>query len=229
MSEPAFTGDRKEKMVSPLAAAEKRFVEAYVDRFPAWIKTQHLTLLTLLWSPAVVAAGWLAATRGRHWLWLSSACIAAQWFTDLFDGALGRRRNAGLRRWGFFMDHFLDYVFMACVTGHYAFLLAGPARIWALLFVPLYAGFEVNSWLEYGATGKFRITYNGLGPTEARLFFILVNTALVLFGTAWAARALPWFLLVQLGVLGLTVSRTQRRTWAMDMEEKARVAGPPPG
>jgi phosphatidylglycerophosphate synthase len=224
-----FTGDRKEKMLSPLAAAEKRFVEACVDRFPLWVKTQHLTLLTLLWSPAVVVAGWLAARHSRHWLWLASACIAAQWFTDLFDGAIGRRRNAGLRRWGFYMDHFLDYVFMACVTGHYAFLAAPESRTWFLLFVPLYAGFEVNSWLEFGATGKFRITYNGLGPTEARLFFILVNAAIVLFGIGWAERALPGFLLVQGILLAVTVARTQRRIWRQDMEEKDRPANTPPG
>ncbi len=220
--QPAFTGDRKEPMVSPLAKLERRFIEANVDRFPRWVKTQHLTLLTLLWSALVALSGWLAGNRGAHWLWLSSLMLALQWFTDCFDGALGRRRNAGLRRWGYHMDHFLDYVFMACVCGHYAFVVSGPARVWFLLFVPLYAAFEVNSWLEYGATGRFRITYNGLGPTEVRIGFIMLNTAVMLWGVRFLEQAVPWGLAVATVMLALTVWQSQRRAWAQDMEEKGR-------
>lgn len=223
-----FTGDKKEPLVSPLAALEKRFVEANVDRFPRWVETQHLTLLTLLWSALLLFAAWQASLGSRHWLWLSSLMLALQWFTDCFDGAIGRRRNAGLRRWGFYMDHFLDYVFMACVCGQYAFLVDGAARIWFLLLVPTYAAFEVNSWLEYGATGKFRITYHGFGPTEIRLFYILVNTAIIVAGTQWLAWVAPWLVLLQLPVLAWTVYGTQQRIWAQDMAEKAEAEGRKP-
>jgi len=221
MPEPTFTGDRKVPLRSPFATWERKFVEANVDGFPRWIETYHLTLMTILWSAGVVLAGWLAGGGNRQWLWLSSLLIALQWFTDCFDGALGRRRQTGLRRWGFYMDHFLDYLFMACVTGHYAFLVPEPARTWFLLLIPLYAGFEVNSWLDYGATGQFKITYNGLGPTEARLCFILVNTAVIFFGSGFLTVSIPWFMAALGIILAVTAFRTQRRIWAMDMAEKA--------
>jgi phosphatidylglycerophosphate synthase len=216
-----FTGDTKEPMVSPLAKLERRFIEAHVDRIPSWLQTYHLTLLTLLWTGLLVLSGWLAGRGNLQWLWLSSAMLALQWLTDAFDGAVGRRRNTGLKRWGFFMDHFLDYVFMACVTGHYAFLVAEPTRTLFLLLIPLYTAFEVNSWLEYGATGRFRITYNGLGPTEVRIFFVVLNTAIIVFGTRFLEVALPWFETLLLVLLVVTVATTQRRIWALDMAEKA--------
>ena len=37
-------------------------------------------------------------------------------FTDSFDGALGRRRDTGIPKWGYYMDHLLDFVFMWCVS-----------------------------------------------------------------------------------------------------------------
>lgn len=218
---PRFTGDRKEPLVSPLAAWEKRFIEANVDRFPAWVRPDHLTLLTVVWSLGVLLAGWLAARHNVHWLALSSVMLALQWFTDCFDGALGRRRKANLRRWGFHMDHFLDYVFMACVTGHYAFLVPEPGRTCFLLFVPLYAAFEVNAWLEFGATGRFRITFHGIGPTEVRLLFILVNTAVALFGAGFLVASMPWVLAVCTLLLAVTVWQTQARIRAQDREENA--------
>mgnify|MGYP001050845750 CR=1 FL=1 len=224
MADTSFTGDRKEPMVSPTAAIEQRFVRWAVPRVPAAIGSHHLTLMTLAWSALLVLAGWLAAAHSIHWLWLSSLMLFMQWLTDSLDGSVGRMRNAGLRRWGYYMDHFLDYVFMACVMGHYAFLYDGATRVLFLLLVPLYAAFEVNSWLEYGATGRFRITFNGVGPTEVRLLFVLINTALVCFGTVWLAAALPWAMVIIAVLLVTTVVPTQRRIWKQDMEEKKNSA-----
>ena len=48
----------------------------------------------------------------------------------------------------------------------------------------------VSSFLDYGATGSFKITHLGLGPTEIRLAFIGLNTALIVFGTRFLQVAL---------------------------------------
>lgn len=221
MSTP-FTGDRKEPLVSPLAAIEDRFIRALLPRFPRWVRGDHLTWMTVAWSLGVVLAGWLARSDVR-WLWLSSAMLVLQWFTDSFDGKLGKLRGLGLRRWGYFMDHFLDYVFMACVMGHYAFITQEPASTLFLILVPLYGGFEVNSWLEFGATGKFRITYGFVGPTEVRLIFVAVNTAIIFAGVGWLEAAMPYVLAVlAIGLIGI-VHGTQRRIRAQDMAEKAQM------
>ncbi|MCK5801760.1 MAG: hypothetical protein KAI66_02960 [Lentisphaeria bacterium] len=222
-----FTGDKHAPMKSPLAGPETRLINAWTPRFPRWIETYHLTMMTVAWSLLLLLAGWLAARTGcRHWLWLSSVMLALQWFTDAFDGSIGRYRDTGLRRWGFYMDHFLDYIFMACVFGHYAFLLPPPSASLVLVMVPVYGAFEVNSWLEYGATGEFHITYGGVGPTELRLVFILLNTVIIFAGTAWIAPVLPWALGASLAMLPVLVFKTQRKIWAMDMREKAERTEP---
>ena len=136
MSKQEFAGDKKAPMRSPLAAIEKRFIQANVGRFPDWIGSHHLTLTTILWSAGTLGFAWLA--RGNlHWLWGSSFMLFLQWFTDSFDGALGRHRDAGLAQWGFHMDHFLDFVFMWCVVGQYAFLVEGASVhiVYALAFL----------------------------------------------------------------------------------------------
>lgn len=220
-----FTGDRHASMRSPLAKLERRFIDANVPRFPVWIRSHHLTLLTLLWSALLVAAAWLARSTGNpHWLWGSSLMLFLQWFTDSFDGSLGRARGEGLRRWGYYMDHFLDYIFMACVFGHYAFLVSRPTATLFLILVPLYGAFEVNSWLEFGATGQFKITYAGVGPTEIRLFFVAINAAIIFAGVRWIEVSLPWFMLAAALLLCFLVSRTQRGIWALDMADKAAQA-----
>jgi len=215
-----FTGDTKAPLRSPLAAGEAKVIEWLLPRVPRWVRGDHLTWMTLAWSAGVVAAGWLARSD-LAWLWLSSLLLALQWLTDSLDGKLGKLQGLGLRRWGFFMDHFLDYVFMACVAGHYAFIVPEPASTLFLLLIPLYAGFEVVSWLEFGATGAFRITYLLTGPTEVRLGFIALNTAIIATGsTGWLASAMPWALSFLALALCVVVWRTQRRIRAMDEREK---------
>jgi phosphatidylglycerophosphate synthase len=106
-----FAGDKKH-LIHCLAPLEKRIIAALLPKVPMNVTTVHLTLCTLLWSAGVITAGALAVVDMR-WLWLFSACIVLQHVTDMLDGAVGRARNTGLIKWGFYMDHFLDYVFLS--------------------------------------------------------------------------------------------------------------------
>ena len=107
---------------SLLSPFERRLAALVVPRIPRWLGTQHLTLMTLLWCAGLALFGWLAAGDLR-WLWGSSAMIALQWATDFFDGKVGKHRGTGLVKWGFYMDHLLDYAFLCAVVGAYAFVL----------------------------------------------------------------------------------------------------------
>ncbi|MCL5269294.1 MAG: hypothetical protein M1457_01765 [bacterium] len=217
---PNFTGDKKVPLRSPLAEIEHRVIQANVGRFPAWIEGYHLTLLTIAWTVGLIVFGWLAR-RNHHWLWGSSLMLFLQWFTDSFDGALGRRRDTGIPRWGFFMDHFLDFIFMSAVFVGYAFLFTGPARDLLYLLMLVYGAMMVSSFLAYGATGQFKITYLGVGPTEIRLLLIVLNTALIAWGITWLAAALPGVLAAMVAGLCFIVHRTQKWIWSIDMDEKA--------
>ena len=213
--------DKKAPMKTLLSAPEKRFIQWLTPRFPAWVETWQLTMLTVPWSLGMIGFGYLAGKTGNpHWLWASSAMIFLQWFTDCFDGAIGRHKNTGLVKWGFFMDHFLDFVFMCSVFIGWSYLFdsAGNKLLW---FMSLGMGcLMVNAFLAFGATGQFKITYLATGPTEMRLYFILLNTAIIVFGTAWLQTWLPCiFTAFWIGIITVIV-QTQRAIWKLDMDIK---------
>ena len=220
MEKTAFTGDKKAPMKTFLASVEKKFINSNVQKFPAWIEGYHLTLTTILWSAGVIAFGYLAKNN-LHWLWLSSLMLVLQWFTDCFDGALGRHRDTGIPKWGFFMDHLLDFVFMVCIFIGYSFLLTGFPRDIIFLLIGVFGTFMVSSFLSFGATGDFKITYLGTGPTEIRIWFIVLNTVLILFGTKWIEKLMLPILIISLLVLFVVIFRTQKYIWQIDMQDKA--------
>lgn len=199
--------------------AEQRLIRWIVPRLPSRLRSTHLTLASLPISGMIVLASFLAHDH-VEWLWAVSACIVLQWFTDSLDGALGRFRQEGLFRWGYYMDHFLDYVFLCAVLIGYALLM--PARFHLLQFFVLavFAGFMVNSYLAVTAADEFRISHAGIGPTEIRCIFILINTLLIFFGKTYLATSLPYVL--ALSALGLVyaVWRTQKIIWKMDMDRR---------
>ena len=213
--------DGKAPMVSLLAVPEKRFIQWLTPKFPAWATSRLLTLMTIPWILGIIGFGMLAGkTQNPHWLWLSSLMIFMQWFTDSFDGAIGRSRNEGLIKWGFYMDHFLDFVFMCSIFIGWSFLFSGVENklMW---FMSLGMGcLMVNAFLGFGATNQFKITYLATGPTEMRLYFMLINTAIILFDTGWLEKSIVYiFIAFWLGIC-IVIYRTQKRIYALDMEIK---------
>ena len=220
MKDDQFAGDKK-KGEWFLAKAEKRMVDWMVPRVPPFIETYHLTLLTLLWSVGIVGCSFLA--RGNiHWLWLVSLFIFLQYMSDVLDGAVGRYRDTGLVRWGYYMDHFLDYVFLASVIAGYALILTDISWYWSLALLGIGGAFMANMFLSFAATNEFRISVLKIGPTEARILFVLINTAIILFGTDLVNVSMPVIVGVLTVGLVWVVLRTQKYIWALDMEEKKR-------
>ena len=121
------------------------------------------------------------------------------------------------------MDHLLDYFFLAAILIGYMLLLPDQSK-WIHFFVLAMCGmFMVNSYLAFAATNQFRISYMGIGPTEIRLVFILINTLIILTGKTHLAFLLPY--LLAFGIFGLcvVVYKTQKELWEMDMKVK-RIA-----
>ena len=219
MTNDTFTGDKKLPMKSVLARVERRFIDATVPKFPLWIEGYHLTLMTIPWSIGLILFGWLA--RGNlHWLWLSSLMLVLQWFTDSFDGALGRYRETGIPKWGFYMDHLLDFIFMCAILIGYTFLLEGINKQLVFVLVPIFGSFMISAYLAFGATGEFKITYLGCGPTEMRIYFIILNCLIIKFGTAWIEKILPYIVILSITVFCVIVYRTQKYIWKIDMKNK---------
>ena len=80
-----------------------------------------MTPLTPVWSIGIVLFGYLAV-RDLRWLWLVNLMIVLHYFTDHFDGKLGKFRDTGLRKGGFYLDHLFDYGFLCSILIGYSFL-----------------------------------------------------------------------------------------------------------
>jgi phosphatidylglycerophosphate synthase len=213
----SFAGDKKVGQ-SILHGPEQRLVAWGTPKIPRRIETWHLTMMTVPWSMGAVLFGYLAQWN-IHWLWGTSAMIILQYLTDLFDGAVGRLRGTGLIKWGFYTDHFLDYIFMSCVLIGYSFFISDPFN--ELFFVMMaYGAIMVSSYTSFAATNRFKISFFGIGPTEARLGFIFVNTMLILMGKVFLSQFLPVLLVLATVALCLIFYRSQRQLWKMDMEGK---------
>jgi phosphatidylglycerophosphate synthase len=215
----SFAGDKKVGL-SLLGAWEKKLVNKYVNKIPKSIETYHLTLTTILWSALIVLFGFLAQYN-IHWMWGVSIMILFQYLTDLFDGAVGRFRNTGLIRWGYYMDHFLDYIFLCSILIGYSFILNDEFN--SLFFILVaFGAFMVNSYLAFAATNEFKIEYLKIGPTEVRLIFIIINTLLIFFHKTYLAPLLPYVLALSIIGLCFAVYETQKIIWKKDMEIKQK-------
>ncbi|GAF88430.1 unnamed protein product, partial [marine sediment metagenome] len=176
----AFRGDRKEGQ-SLLHRPEDRLKAWLIPKVPRCVETYHLTVSTVAWSLLILVFSFLARYDMR-WMWLTSLMIVMQYLTDLLDGAIGRERDTGLVKWGYYMDHFLDYLFLCSILIGYSLLLPDHFKYMLFFVLALFGAFMVNSFLSFAATNSFRISYLGIGPTEIRILFILINTLLIVFG-----------------------------------------------
>lgn len=216
METKEFAGAHKtnNSFLSPL---ERRLAPIVIPRIPNWLETHHLTMLTLVWSLGILLFSFLAS-RNIRWLWMVSAMIALQWVTDHYDGKIGKHRNTGLVRWGYYMDHLLDYFFLCSVIIGYALILPERSRFQLLLMLALFAAYDFSTFLAFSATNELKISHLKFGPTEFRLSLIIINGLLISFGTRYMISGLKW---VNAGaVVGLffLIYGTQKRIWKLDMK-----------
>ena len=137
MIDPVLAGHRKQS-ASFLSAWERRLVARTIRHVPTWVLSHHLTLMTLVWACGVLVTTSLAK-RHLNWLWVTSFIVAAQYVTDAFDGKIGVLRGAGLVRWGFYMDHLLDYLFMSSILLGYGILVPDGFQ-WIMSSILVVAG-----------------------------------------------------------------------------------------
>lgn len=195
-----------------------------LPRIPSWLETYHLTMLTLVWSALILFFSYLARNDLR-WLWGVSVMVALQYVTDHYDGKIGKYRGTGLVRWGYYMDHLLDYFFLASVVIGYSFILPERSRFQILIMLAILAGYQVSTFLAFAATDRLKISYLKLGPTEFRLGLIVINGLLVQFGTRQMVNGLKY---VNIGAaigLAFVIYRTHKLIWQLDMKYKNAPLG----
>lgn len=209
-----FTGGQK-KLDHFLRGYEQQLIRTFLPLVPSSMSTVHLTLLTFLWAALVVVFGRLAGGN-IHWLWGSSVCIFLQHITDMLDGEVGRVRNEGLVKWGFYMDHFLDYVFLCAIIVGYSFLLPPSSFLLSLLCLAIFGAFMVHVLLDFAITRDFKISFNRFGVAEMRYVSILLNVAAVLFGKKVFADIFLWIVLASFAALIIVVCTSQKNYGLID-------------
>jgi phosphatidylglycerophosphate synthase len=202
-----------------LTPLERRLAIRVLPRIPSWLQTYHLTMMTLLWSALILLFSYMAASD-LHWLWMVSLMVFLQYVTDHYDGKLGKYRNTGLVRWGYYMDHLLDYLFLSSIIIGYSFLLPDKSRYQILIMLAIFAGYQINTFLSFAATERLHISFLKLGPTEFRLAVIIINALLVEFGTRKMVNGLKYVNIGAAVVLAIIVYRSHKLIWELDMKEK---------
>lgn len=158
------------------AGVEKRLLVWIARRLPAWIHSDHLTLLALA-AMALSGAGYALARYERRALWLVVAALFLNWLGDSLDGTLARVRRAERPRYGFYVDHVVDIVGIALLMAGLACSgFMHPIVALALLVVYLLVSGEV--FLATAAHSVFRMSFAGFGPTELRIVLAVGTVAL---------------------------------------------------
>jgi CDP-alcohol phosphatidyltransferase len=202
-----------------LTPLERRLAIRVLPRIPGWLQTYHLTMMTLIWSALILLFSYMAAGDLR-WLWMVSLMVFLQYVTDHYDGKLGKYRNTGLVRWGYYMDHLLDYVFLSSIIIGYSFILPDRSRYQILIMLAIFAGYQITTFLSFAATERLHISFLKLGPTEFRLAVIIINALLVEFGTRKMVNGLKYVNIGAAVVLAIIVFRSHKLIWELDMKEK---------
>jgi len=202
-----------------LVPLERKLARVVLPRVPRWLETYHLTLLTPLWSIGIALFGYLAASDLR-WLWMTNVMIVLHYFTDHFDGKLGKYRNTGLRKWGFYMDHLFDYGFLCSILIGYSFLIPQQSIFNLMLVLCVMSAFMFHTFLMLAATDEFKVSFSRFGPTELRITLIALNILMIEFGTRGLKGSLPWIALGGIIALFVLAFIAQKKLWQTDMKAK---------
>src|SRR4051794_24382556 len=184
-----------------LARHEKRLLTAIARRLPKWILPDDLTALGVAAAVGICLA-YQATNADKACLWAASALLVVHWLGDSLDGTLARVRGIERPRYGYYLDHLVDALATA-VIGIGLGLSPWMLLAVGLVIVVAYLVLSINTYLETHAFGVFSLGYGRLGPTEARVGLIVLNTLIALgvgLGFHVAGLGLTVLVLVGLGI-----------------------------
>ena len=143
-----------------LATTERRILTWLCGKMPPAMTPDRLTAIGMA-GAALVFIGYVCSNFGAGWLALALAGYAVQWFGDSLDGSLARYRKIERPSYGYFLDHSCDGMNVALIA------LAG------------YFLMSMHAFLAARVIGELRLSYMAAGPTELRLFLMLLTVAMM--------------------------------------------------
>ena len=163
-----------------LGPLERPALRWLAGHMPAWVTPDILTLVGFFGS-VVTLAGYGLTVLNKNYLWLASFGFVINWFGDSLDGTLARYRHIERPIYGFYIDHTMDIV-----TEMLIFIGLGLSPYvrfdFACLALIGYLMLSVLVYIQMCVKGEFRLSYAGLGPTEARLIAISANAVVFFVG-----------------------------------------------
>ncbi|NPV10780.1 MAG: CDP-alcohol phosphatidyltransferase family protein [Ignavibacteria bacterium] len=164
-----------------LSFIEKPALIWLAKNLPSYFTPDVLTVLGLIGS-LLTGLGYFLTLYNNYYLWLASFGLLVNWFGDSLDGTVARFRHIERPKYGFFIDHTLDSVSMILIG--FGVGLSPHARFdFVLLALVGYLLMSILVYIKTVVHGVFKISYFGFGPTEVRLFIILVNIIVFYFGS----------------------------------------------
>lgn len=203
-----------------LSKFEDRFRFTLAKKIPPFIETYHLTWSSLFSCSIMVVSGYFAKEKVL-WLLGISTGLELHYLTDMLDGQVGRLRNTGLVRWGFFADHFLDMFFLASLMISYSLFIPELTFISFCIFIT-YSLFFFESVLfalvgdEYNTSGFLGL----IGPTEITHLIAFVNISFLFIPKSWIKTSFITFFILSFIAVCVQFLKKAEQLWVMDMESK---------
>jgi phosphatidylglycerophosphate synthase len=164
-----------------LASQERRLLIALAEGSPAWLNSDHLTILGFV-SQCLAGVCYALARFNPGALLVGIVFLALNWLGDSLDGTLARVRNRQRPRYGFYVDHVSDTVAALFLMGGMAisgYVHPGIAIGMLIAFLML----SIEAYLATYTLGRFQLSYFRFGPTEIRTLLAIGNLALLFHPT----------------------------------------------
>lgn len=147
---------------------------------PTWMTPDICTGIGVLGSVTILV-GYILSRYHPGFFWLASFGLFLNWYGDSLDGTLARYRHIERPVFGFYIDHTTDAVTQVLV---FVGMGVSPYLSFnvAILTLVAYMLLSVLAYVRTCVVAEFKISYGKLGPTEARLLVVLLNTAMFFFG-----------------------------------------------
>jgi archaetidylinositol phosphate synthase len=162
-----------------LAPIESRAVQGFAVRMPTWVTPNYLTALGFV-GAVIAFVGYALVPIHPGLVWVATAGLAINWLGDSVDGALARHRGIERPRFGFFLDNAIDVLEQFLVVLGLA--LSGILKSdLALLGLAVFFMMSILTLLRDKVVGEFMLAYNGIGLTELRVMFAIINAMVSFF------------------------------------------------
>lgn len=147
-----------------------------VRQVPGWVTPDILTGLGFAGACIAAASYWLSS-RHPGFLWVATVGLLINWYGDSLDGTLARFRRIERPRYGYFLDQNLDALAQLLLAS--GFGLSGCIRFEIAMFaLATFFLLSISSLVQAIASNVFELTCYGVGLTEIRLGFSILNAVM---------------------------------------------------